>query len=373
MRSVVIIDFRKRVDADGDALDRHLKYLDRLEKASKSKLTLIVFQFHFFGRSKKKLNQNIDIYDLHFFSAGKYLKKTKLTETTPALLVTGDPWESMLVARWLRFISKKQLPIQSQLHSSLSNDWFRKNPINFIRRILTPSSLQSSDSIRVSDYKQTVRYSERYGIPEERFFVSAVGLSIRFDSVKIYKEERVSTIGFVGRLQSERGIDLLIDLLRMVALQSSDINTEIFGDGPEAKRIEKFIRNNGLENRITLNGYLSKERHEEIWKKIGVLVSTAETESYGRAIREALVHGVPAISLPTDGVKSLLDVADGKYLWVLEKGVLLDRFIEIARSAIGEKTSDIYLEHFRLQDEVSVDTLIFSWIKLASDISRDRV
>ena len=45
---------------------------------------------------------------------------------------------------------------------------------------------------------------------------------------------------------------------------------------------------------------------EAAWNKIGILVSTAPSESYGRALREALIHGVPVWSTRTRGVSDLI-------------------------------------------------------------------
>ena len=45
---------------------------------------------------------------------------------------------------------------------------------------------------------------------------------------------------------------------------------------------------------------------ENAWERIGILVSTAPSESYGRSLREALMHGVPVWSTDTRGLRDLI-------------------------------------------------------------------
>jgi hypothetical protein len=45
---------------------------------------------------------------------------------------------------------------------------------------------------------------------------------------------------------------------------------------------------------------------KKVWKGIGVLVSTAPAESYGRVMREALLAGVPVWAMKSSGVEDLI-------------------------------------------------------------------
>ena len=61
------------------------------------------------------------------------------------------------------------------------------------------------------------------------------------------------------------------------------------------------------KNRIIYLDQLSESELRKAWKKIGVLVSMAPVESYGRVIRESLIVGVPVWATPSAGVKDLMD------------------------------------------------------------------
>jgi hypothetical protein len=54
-----------------------------------------------------------------------------------------------------------------------------------------------------------------------------------------------------------------------------------------------------------------------IWQDIGVLVSTAPSESYGRTIRESLAQGVPVWAFTSTGVTQLMDICPTGWLAII--------------------------------------------------------
>ena len=57
--------------------------------------------------------------------------------------------------------------------------------------------------------------------------------------------------------------------------------------------------------RFVFYGQVPNKNLKKVWKEIGVLVSTAPSESYGRVLRESLLHGVPVWASTSSGVLEL--------------------------------------------------------------------
>jgi len=65
---------------------------------------------------------------------------------------------------------------------------------------------------------------------------------------------------FIGRLIQEKKVLLLIEVFQKVIPRIPDIHLHIVGDGPEKRRLDKKIRELGLEDKVTLYGSLTEFR-----------------------------------------------------------------------------------------------------------------
>jgi glycosyltransferase involved in cell wall biosynthesis len=66
-------------------------------------------------------------------------------------------------------------------------------------------------------------------------------------------------IGFSGSLKAWHGLRDLCDAFLALAKESTDYHLLIVGDGPERPWIEGFVRGAGLEDRVTLTGWIDFE------------------------------------------------------------------------------------------------------------------
>ena len=65
-------------------------------------------------------------------------------------------------------------------------------------------------------------------------------------------------------------------------------------------------------------GHLSEKELKKVWREVGVLVSTAPAESYGRVMREALVAGIPVWATKSSGVEDLISKAGKDAVKILD-------------------------------------------------------
>lgn len=101
------------------------------------------------------------------------------------------------------------------------------------------------------------------------------------------------TILAVGRLETQKGFDLLI--IAMYKLADKPWKLEIVGDGGQKKRLAKLIKGLGLENRIILRECLSRQDTHERIKNCDFFVLSSRHESFGMAATEAMACGKPIV------------------------------------------------------------------------------
>lgn len=115
---------------------------------------------------------------------------------------------------------------------------------------------------------------------------------------------------FVGRLSSEKGIQMLIKTFEMLP----DIPLRIAGTGPEEVKLKIYCKQKDIKN-ITFLGSLDKEDLKEQYKGcIAVVLPSLWFETFGMSILESFAYGKPVIGndkgaigeLIEDGVTGLL-------------------------------------------------------------------
>lgn len=112
----------------------------------------------------------------------------------------------------------------------------------------------------------------------------------------------------VGRLSKEKGFDSLIDVFKLVTLEKPEWHLNIVGDGLEKSNIEKTIKNNNLEDYVTLHGFKDKAELNKILQNSSIYVMTSLTESFGLVLIEAMSYGIPCLSF--DSARGSLEIID---------------------------------------------------------------
>jgi len=109
----------------------------------------------------------------------------------------------------------------------------------------------------------------------------------------------------------KRPIPLLRTMARVRALVPADIgiSVEIFGDGPDRGRLERFIAAHDMAGWVTLPGRVTRQELRERYAASDVFVAPAPLESFGIAALEARTVGLPVVGRGGSGVQEF--VRDG--------------------------------------------------------------
>ncbi len=126
-----------------------------------------------------------------------------------------------------------------------------------------------------------------------------------FSPEKRKRKDKVFTIGFVGRLQAEKNVELLIELEReLIAANRTEFQWLIVGDGAERENLSQNL------TKAVFTGFIGGEELATAYADMDVFVFPSETDAYGNVIQEAHASGVPTIVSAKGGPKFL--VAEGE-------------------------------------------------------------
>lgn len=110
----------------------------------------------------------------------------------------------------------------------------------------------------------------------------------------------------VGRLERVKAYDELIRVSANILKKNPSYRLEIIGDGSEKGKLERMVRDLGLEDRVLLLGNL--EHPELEVAKAKVFVATSLYEGFSNALAEAMSVGTCCVSYDCDyGPRNIID------------------------------------------------------------------
>ena len=123
--------------------------------------------------------------------------------------------------------------------------------------------------------------------------IKVINNPLPFYSEKVSNLENKKIIS-AGRLEEQKGYDMLIDVWKIVNEKYSDWTLEIYGEGNERKKLEEKIKKLNLEKTLKLKGNTSNIREKFLDSSIYVMSS--RYEGFGLVLIEAEHCGLPLVS-----------------------------------------------------------------------------
>ncbi|TYC75964.1 glycosyltransferase family 4 protein [Stappia sp. BW2] len=173
----------------------------------------------------------------------------------------------------------------------------------------------------------------------------------------------------VGRLDHQKGFDLLIDAMALVREKQPEARLTIYGEGAARASLEAQRDRLGLQDVVSLPGKSTKPG--EWIRNSDILVLSSRFEGFPNVVAEAVVSGLPVVAfdcpygpreLIFDGENGLL-VNDGDVAALAEA---IDRLM--SSSALRAAMADASL---RLRQKLAPETILAQWDRAISDAGRE--
>lgn len=278
----------------------------------------------------------------------KSLKVIKGISPNPGSLIAGTPFQPFLIALILkRFISRTK--IHTAIHGEIGA-LKRSGSSNLLKLSFLRLFLRRAHSVRFVSKKQAEDAKRFVKLNDKKTFIAPVPFVT--DSVESGRRNSSSFIAFVGRIQQERGVEEWMEVVK-------PFNREqlmIIGDGPLAQTMKTILLG------ASFTGALTNKEVQGKWAEIGVLLSTAPYESYGLAMREALLHGVPVVSKENAGAIELEQRYPNLIKLYRSKDQAQQYLKEFLEKPLDKKEFDAFRKDFFTEQEESLIRLAKVWL-----------
>jgi len=164
-----------------------------------------------------------------------------------------------------------------------------------------------------------------------------------------------------GRLMPEKGVDVLLEAMRLLQARDVDVELEVVGSGPERPRLAALAA--PLGHRVTFHESVSQSELHDAIRQAHVLVVPSRREGLGLVAVEALALGRPVVASAVGGlIDTIEDGVDGTLVPPGDAAALADalvdgvwsrrpaarRILRHDRDTVARSHGDIYREAERI-------------------------
>jgi glycosyltransferase involved in cell wall biosynthesis len=233
--------------------------------------------------------------------------KRKLLEQHFDIMVvkTSHDWLTLSRDILLLLATRHLCPcIILQMHGSQSNRLVTKR--DYLFKIATKWLLRHCDGVLILSSEEQRQWQHFY--PQGRFYVvdnpylpPSNEYSSADQETKLETPAGYPVLLFVGRLIVEKGIYELLESLPII-LRQTKCHLVMTGVGPEKARLQKRIQELGLQQTITLTGYLEGSSLSYVYQRADIFVLPSYSEGFPTAIAEAMFAGLPIVTTQIRGM-----------------------------------------------------------------------
>ncbi|MGP1383025.1 MAG: glycosyltransferase family 4 protein [Thainema sp.] len=138
----------------------------------------------------------------------------------------------------------------------------------------------------------------------------------------------IFTVSRLGKLDTYKGYDQILRALPIIRQQIPDVHYILAGKGDDTPRIQQLIDQLGLEDAVTLTGFIPDQELCDHYNLCDVFALPSKGEGFGIVYLEALACGKPVLAGNCDGAVDPLEHGTMGYL------VNPDDELEIAQTLI---------------------------------------
>lgn len=277
-----------------------------------------------------------------FFFAIKLMAGNK-----PEIIITNFAANDiMLFVSWLFGVKNRVCYFHTMVEQHIADHKtleFRQR-INIFRKGFVFRMATHMLPLTTASKRDLIKY---YKVKENKTFIFPNALH---DTEKRNKSNN-NTIGFLGRLDHSKGVDILIEAFNKVSDRMENVRLEIAGKGVKEAELKKQVKALGLNEKVLFTGVVSYSEVLDFLCSVNFLVVPSRTDNLPTVLLEALSVAMPVIGsngggipdIITSGYNGLLfkngDINDlsEKMIQLLNNRALRDLMAENARKVFEEK------------------------------------
>ncbi|MCU4166014.1 glycosyltransferase [Carboxylicivirga caseinilyticus] len=261
------------------------------------------YKVSFLLAEKSVLNQKINsekihklLFDVNKFSFLNPFKSSRLKKLLLAhhfdLIIFNGPNELKLVAKVAKACGIKKIIYRRGSDKVIKNSFINRN---LLENIVT-NIIANSEATRLSLLKSGIRIEDK---------IQVINNGIIPPKNKYPENKNNPTvIGALGRLEPQKGFDLLIQSASVLKNMAVDFKLIIGGSGSKETELRALVTENNLEENIEFAGFI--EDSYGFLSKCDVFALSSRYEGFGYVMVEAMFCSLPVVAYNTSSAKEIV-------------------------------------------------------------------
>jgi len=162
----------------------------------------------------------------------------------------------------------------------------------------------------IIDQYHLVPYKSKVRVAHKHF--------LDFQKMRITKplNERVTIIGYIGRLSEEKGIINFIKAIPLILKQGDTVQLLIAGDGNLLEQVKKYLNVNNFVDNVKLIHWISHDEIPAYLNQLKLIVLPSYTEGLPNIMLEAMACGTPVLTTSVGAIPDF--VTDSETGFIME-------------------------------------------------------
>ena len=268
------------------------------------------------------------------------------------------------------------IPVVYTYHTMWADYSHYVNPINstaidgLIKKAITRISKfygDKSAELIVPSIK-TKEALKKYGI-NKNMHIIPTGLELeKFDPknkneklIKQIKEKYGITnqfvITFLGRIAKEKSIDVIIEAMKEIVKENTNVLCLVVGVGPYLDELKELVKDDHIEKYIVFTGPKSSQEVPSYYHLSNVFVSASITETQGLTYIEAMASGIPAVARYDQNLEDVI-VNGVNGFFFKETDELVSILLKMINNDCSNMAKEAYLHAMKFSSEVFYEKVI---------------
>ena len=215
------------------------------------------------------------------------------------------------------------------------------------------------------------------GVREEKIRLVRNGIDLRpFDNPSPLlgsrrSSEHLPTIGLVGRLGHEKGVDIFLRAAAVALKEFPSAKFVIAGDGPDLAKLELLIDELKIRESVSMLG--RRDDMPSVYASLDILVSSSRLEGLPMTILEGMASRLAVVATPVGDVPTVvLDGSTGVLVPTENVELLAAEIVRLLRdSGLRERLGAAGRK--LVEDEFSAARMTADYLAVYESAARDRV
>lgn len=119
----------------------------------------------------------------------------------------------------------------------------------------------------------------------------------------------------LGRLVVHKRIGLVLEAFARLDPAAGDLRLDVVGAGPIEDEVRRHVTSLGLDDRVTVHGFLPEEEKHTVLTRAWLHVCGSDAEGWGQVVVEAAAYAVPTVARDVPGLRD--SICDGDTGWLV--------------------------------------------------------